>query len=405
MYTIGKKNLQDDTTWRGVPSGGFFTMIGGAQTLTIKNLTFDDARVDNYNGQLGVLAGIVYNATVNIENVHVINSTVDGGTSHKVGGLIGRVGMMERTAEHNPAIEKVTVSNCSVENTTITGMRNMAGLVGIVFSSYGVHIYNTWKDKNGQTLLAGFRAFEGQTTSQIVTWLSDCVSYMQSIVDGKTENNTGLSTSELNAKISEYQGDITGFGIDMVVTFDKSYVTNCTFISLIARTEKDASGSIKDQTNVATLYNFDDADVWYLNYDVKSFYQDDVYDNTNTIINLRVWNTQEELDGTIANPVSISKASYIEQMMKDFYTAEGNMDATEVAGYLNKTFVVTTVIDCTSIFEGNAEASSIVLPEGMKIVLAPGAKLIGIPESVLANVKIVNWCGIVTEPDTNQLLK
>ena len=92
--------------------------------ITVRDLTFDSANVSingqYYGNQVGVVIGHAYCDDVNMEDVHVTNSTVKG--YGKVGGLVGQLAEPERNHFFR---------NCSVENTRIIGAYNCGGLIGL----------------------------------------------------------------------------------------------------------------------------------------------------------------------------------------------------------------------------------------------------------------------------------
>lgn len=101
---------------------GFIGLTRGS--ITVKDLTFDSANVSingqYYGNQVGVVIGRAYCSNVEMDNVHVTNSTVKG--YGKVGGLVGH--LAEPEGNH-------FFGNCSVENTRIIGAYNCGGLIGL----------------------------------------------------------------------------------------------------------------------------------------------------------------------------------------------------------------------------------------------------------------------------------
>ena len=92
--------------------------------ITVTNLTFDSANVSinglYFGNQVGVVIGHAYCNNVNMDGVHVTNSTVNG--YGKVGGLVGHLAEPDRSH---------SFTNCSVENTRIIGAYNCGGLIGL----------------------------------------------------------------------------------------------------------------------------------------------------------------------------------------------------------------------------------------------------------------------------------
>ena len=101
---------------------GFIGLTRGS--ITVKDLKFDSANVSingqYYGNQVGVVIGRAYCNNVEMNNVHVTNSTVKG--YGKVGGLVGH--LAEPDGSH-------FFRNCSVENTRIIGAYNCGGLIGL----------------------------------------------------------------------------------------------------------------------------------------------------------------------------------------------------------------------------------------------------------------------------------
>ena len=104
-----------------------FTGLFGHFKGTVKDLTFQDCAVSDTQGSgqapvsgsacVGVLAGYVWGADARIENCTVADSAVTSDaqrtnpSSHGVGALAGRL------------CTGPTVTDCTVENVTVTGNR------------------------------------------------------------------------------------------------------------------------------------------------------------------------------------------------------------------------------------------------------------------------------------------
>ena len=106
-FKITKKTDKDDAN---KSSYGFFGNMEG----TVKNLTISNATVSSY-AYCGALIGRVNNGTV--ENCHVINSNVSC-SYWQAGGMIGQ------------ANDAVTVKDCTISNSTVTGASAIGGLIG-----------------------------------------------------------------------------------------------------------------------------------------------------------------------------------------------------------------------------------------------------------------------------------
>ena len=99
---------------------GLFGAIYG--NAVIKNLTIDGANIntgDFTGNNAAVVVGFGYNATGSIENVKVVNSTINAAKVDGVGAIVGYA-----------YIGKLTVKGCSVENTNIIGQAYVGGIMG-----------------------------------------------------------------------------------------------------------------------------------------------------------------------------------------------------------------------------------------------------------------------------------
>lgn len=132
LNVVSQGLIEGDDSIRGWGTGGFFNMIGSNQKFIIQNINFKNAQVIGTTGQMGVVIGGAYRANVVLNNINIINSTINSANGHKTGALIGRVGNCgDGSGDH----ERLTITNCVVKDTTIVGMRNIGGLVGAIFSS------------------------------------------------------------------------------------------------------------------------------------------------------------------------------------------------------------------------------------------------------------------------------
>ncbi len=119
---------------------GFF---GIATNAAIQNVTIENANITSTHYAGGIAGQLLYNSKV--ENCKVINSTIvstpedydkDGeyDNGDKVGGIVGH-------CESNGA----SISNCVIENTTVTAYRDLGGIVGYAGGDLSV-ANNTLKD-------------------------------------------------------------------------------------------------------------------------------------------------------------------------------------------------------------------------------------------------------------------
>lgn len=100
---------------------GIFSNIGANSEITLKNLVFENMLVKDTledTGTMGLIAGYVY-GTLNLENVTIRNSIVEGG--QKIGGIAGRL-----------CNGTLNMTNVTVENISVGGYAQVAQLVGFV---------------------------------------------------------------------------------------------------------------------------------------------------------------------------------------------------------------------------------------------------------------------------------
>ena len=105
----------------------------GGSGLIIKDLTIENSAIvndkDDAKGTVGVGAFIGYpqaSATITLDNCHLKNSSVEGG--HWTGGLIGMAGGYN--GEDGPVFMNLTIKDCSVTGSTITGKGSCGGIIG-----------------------------------------------------------------------------------------------------------------------------------------------------------------------------------------------------------------------------------------------------------------------------------
>lgn len=392
MYTEGKPAATNETSYRGWPSGGFFTLIAGETDLIIKNLTFKNATVVGTAGQLGVLTGGIYNANVTIENVHVIDSVVDTSTGHKVGGLIGRVGNHESYGDQ----EVLTIKDTSVSGTTVAGMRNASGLIGVIFSARATFVATKWSALGANcneeffiNTLTGFKN-DLKTFKEQLAALEAADPKDQAAIDAKKAEVLDRET-----KIEQYTGFIAEFDAHTInLTLDNITVADC-YIYTRATTYPNASA----------IYNFSKAYYVPSGGNVASGFVKG-YDNTkgftfnhttpsgisygNTIINTKTnAATDVGANGVAKNPLYPVTAESLTPMFTDYA-----MDDSETNGYDVCTIYVNVDLDFTQMFEVN-EWDEIRLPATVKFYLLGGAKITGIPENVLNKAHIAEWKPVV----------
>lgn len=110
---------EKDSTGTSIYGRGLF---GAIENATIMNLTVNNATVgsDFKGNMIGAVCAYAYGSSA-FKNVHVGNSIVRG--FGKVAGMLGAAGN---------GVKSIEVTDCSVENTTVYGVYNTAGLVGLV---------------------------------------------------------------------------------------------------------------------------------------------------------------------------------------------------------------------------------------------------------------------------------
>ncbi len=119
----GNGHKISNMTVNGGSYAGFIGRLARNAKVTIQDLTFENASVVTSGSWAGVVIGYQY-GDVTLNNIDVIGAEVKT-TAEKgirLGGLIG--GSLTNDGA------KLTVKNCDVTNTTITGYHNVAGLVG-----------------------------------------------------------------------------------------------------------------------------------------------------------------------------------------------------------------------------------------------------------------------------------
>ena len=105
----------------------------GGSGLIIKNLTIKDSNIvedaGDTKGTEGVGAFIGFpqaSSTITLKNCHLINSTVTGG--HWTGGLIGYAAGYAGT--DGPVFMTLTIDGCSVQDSKISGKGSAGGIIG-----------------------------------------------------------------------------------------------------------------------------------------------------------------------------------------------------------------------------------------------------------------------------------
>jgi hypothetical protein len=137
----GNGHTISNMTTSGKDYQGF---IGVAyQNLTINDLTFENAKVDSNKSFTGGVIGWAWgNADVTFDNVDVIDSEVSASIANvaiRVGGLIGFFPYDGGN---------LTLKNCDVSGSTITGYHNVGAMVGTTLTQKTVTIENCTAKNN-----------------------------------------------------------------------------------------------------------------------------------------------------------------------------------------------------------------------------------------------------------------
>lgn len=123
----------NEHTIAGLTDMLFAATWAGKSGLIIKDLTIEKSAIVNdendANGNVGVGAFIGYpqaSATITLENCHLKSSSVKGG--HWTGGLIGMAGGYN--GNDGPVFMNLTIKNCSVTDSEITGKGSAGAVIG-----------------------------------------------------------------------------------------------------------------------------------------------------------------------------------------------------------------------------------------------------------------------------------
>ncbi len=113
---------------KGADKLGFIGSYASSSVLTIKNLTFVDPVVESSSSFVGTVVGYTY-GNVTLDNVKVTGAEISTSANKgiRLGGLVGLY--------PDDAKQPLVLNNCVVENSTIKGYHNLAGLVGSTMGS------------------------------------------------------------------------------------------------------------------------------------------------------------------------------------------------------------------------------------------------------------------------------
>ncbi|CCV65309.1 hypothetical protein, Listeria/Bacterioides repeat [Paracholeplasma brassicae] len=116
----GKGFTISNFTFNGEGRGGLFTYFRGSAM----NLVFDNAQVTSLNDRAGIIGGEVDALGVVVENIKIINSSVNANHDNGAGGLFGLV---------TDGKGELTARNIEIIDLTVTNLKkNSGGLVGYV---------------------------------------------------------------------------------------------------------------------------------------------------------------------------------------------------------------------------------------------------------------------------------
>ena len=141
---INKESV--DFTAEDAPSGiGFISQIWSDVTLEINELTLVEAKIiankgSNLKPGLGGFVGYIdSSASVKFNDCHIINSTISGG--HWAGGIYGWASGYDKVGD-GPVLTTIDISNCSVENTTISSEdASVGGILGHAGANPNTNVY------------------------------------------------------------------------------------------------------------------------------------------------------------------------------------------------------------------------------------------------------------------------
>ncbi len=182
-YTIKNMTINNTDESSDCSSGlfGWIESHNNNNPVTVKNVKFDNAKVTG-NHNVAVVAGYVYGT---IENCEVKNSTViglnanDDANGDKVGAIAGYIG-------------DARVNNNKVENCTISGNRDVGGIVGAIHTAVLSFNNNTIKDSAVTYVTEKSYASAGAITS-------GRTGYVPNATNVATNVNVGIEVSVKNA--------------------------------------------------------------------------------------------------------------------------------------------------------------------------------------------------------------
>ncbi|MBR5564013.1 MAG: hypothetical protein IKW11_07280 [Bacteroidales bacterium] len=137
-------------------TGGF---IGYAENASFTDSKFEKGAVTStYTGKTGHSAGFCGYATkgVSFNGCLVENATVSAPTGQRIGGFVGQLG-----ASYNAA-NNITLSQCGVKETAVTGSTNTGGFVGVQYEAIDRSYVSGGKVTAKANQCGGFSAYVQQ---------------------------------------------------------------------------------------------------------------------------------------------------------------------------------------------------------------------------------------------------
>ncbi len=118
-------------TIKGLEAPLFAGGFAGGSGIVIKNLTIADSKIVSTNtlGSGAFIESVDSMNLITLENCHLLNSTVTGGSGSRTGGLIGWTSGYNNEND-GPVKLYVTIKNCSVVGCTITCDGSVGGIYG-----------------------------------------------------------------------------------------------------------------------------------------------------------------------------------------------------------------------------------------------------------------------------------
>lgn len=128
--TISNLTLQEYSKGSAKGSAGFISYTGSMKSLTFDGITLSGLTVKSDSDILGFGAFVGYAGTsekITISNCHVTNSSISGGKW--TGGFVGYAAGYSQQG-NGPVFEVLTIENSTVENTLISSPGSAGGLIG-----------------------------------------------------------------------------------------------------------------------------------------------------------------------------------------------------------------------------------------------------------------------------------